>query len=133
MSAKLDLAAKVATGCTRVPVSVDSRTAAYYARKYTMAELRTFEAALTYADQYSRQARFLFDAAAWSEHRRKHVGAGADRVLGGALTVADAEAWYAENFCAAYTFDGMPACGKDVDGQGRRCNAAPGHEGECMI
>ncbi len=34
---------------------------------------------------------------------------------------------------SGHTFDGMPACGKDVDGQGRLCNDDPGHEGGCTI
>lgn len=33
----------------------------------------------------------------------------------------------------SHTFDGEPACGKDVDGQGRLCNDTPGHEGECQV
>lgn len=251
MSAKMELAAKVASGCTRFPMDTNSGTTAFYARKYTVAELRTLEAALTYADSHSRQARYLFDAAAYSERTRKIAGASGKGVLKAALTAADADAWYAANFPAvdqeptpepeptadspvkvflvvvdtkkglmdveligttagraadrarwslihgrqygdidqvqwisveevicqyfaactntatrfvdfpgmriptcqrchdkaeslkvtdaarvelsepSHTFDGMPTCGKDTDGQGRLCNDDPGHDGEC--
>jgi len=100
MSAKMDLAAKVASGCTRFPMDANSGTTAFYARKYTVAELRTLEAALSYADPHSRQARYLFDAAAYSERKRKIAGASAEGVLKTALTAADADAWYAANFPA---------------------------------
>lgn len=102
MTTKREIATQYLTavqGCEPASKSVD-----HYVRKYSKPELETLLEASGYADAHSRQARYLYDAASWSQYSRVNHG---DRpltpgmtspVLKTALTRTDADAWYAAHF-----------------------------------